>query len=67
LKEFEGKDVFYARGILGQYIIVVPEWDAIIVRTGRIRGEKHGTMHPSDLQRYLEIGDRCLNELEGWD
>lgn len=32
--------VFYARGILGQYIIVVPEKNVVIVRLGKDRGEK---------------------------
>lgn len=57
LEEYDGKEIFYARGILGQYIIVVPEEDLIIVRTGRIREDrKEGSVHPGDLDRYLEVG-----------
>ncbi len=55
LEEYEGKEVFYARGILGQYIILVPEDDLIIVRTGRLREEKKKGVHPLDLYRYLDI------------
>lgn len=33
--------VIYARGILGQFVIVVPELDLVIVRTGHRRGDKY--------------------------
>ncbi len=33
----EGTHVFYQRGILGQYIIVIPEYDLVIVRLGKAR------------------------------
>lgn len=32
------KGVFYARGILGQYIIVIPQRNTVIVRLGKSRG-----------------------------
>jgi CubicO group peptidase (beta-lactamase class C family) len=32
--------VYYARGILGQYLIMVPEHDLVIVRLGKHRGER---------------------------
>jgi CubicO group peptidase (beta-lactamase class C family) len=35
--EYSGHRVFYARGILGQYIIVLPEEKMIIVRLGHLR------------------------------
>lgn len=62
LKRYDGKKVFYARGILGQYIIIVPEQDLIIVRTGRERADKNGKMHPPDLYRYLEIAFGLLRK-----
>ncbi len=38
--------IFYARGILGQYIIGIPEKNIVIVRLGHDRGERReGTMH----------------------
>ncbi len=33
----EGTHVFYQRGILGQYIIVIPEYDLVVVRLGRAK------------------------------
>ena len=40
LPNYKGQDIFYARGILGQYIIVIPESETIIVRLGKKRGER---------------------------
>lgn len=59
--------VYYARGILGQYIICLPEEDIIVVRTGHTRGNVirnpnedpslslYKIDHPSDLFMYVEI------------
>lgn len=33
----DSKGVFYARGILGQYIIVIPEHKTVIVRLGKVK------------------------------
>jgi CubicO group peptidase (beta-lactamase class C family) len=33
----EGTHIFYQRGILGQYIIVIPEYDLVVVRLGHVR------------------------------
>lgn len=33
----EGTQVFYQRGILGQYIITIPEYDLVVVRLGHLR------------------------------
>jgi len=50
------KKVYYARGILGQYIIVIPEEQLIIVRLGHKRGEKIGN-HPAE---FLQLVDFAL-------
>lgn len=44
---------FYARGILGQFIIVVPEHDMIIVRLGNMKGAKIGEQQ-SEVFTYIE-------------
>jgi CubicO group peptidase (beta-lactamase class C family) len=51
--DYQGGKVFYARGILGQYIIVLPEKNIIIVRLGKQRGAKRGEQQ-SDVYTYLE-------------
>jgi CubicO group peptidase (beta-lactamase class C family) len=48
-----GTHIFYQRGILGQYIISIPEHDLIIVRLGHQRGENIN-MHPSDYRVIVE-------------
>lgn len=53
LKEQEGHDIFYARGILGQYIIVIPDKKIIIVRLGKKRDKSpEGVLQ--DVPVYIE-------------
>jgi CubicO group peptidase (beta-lactamase class C family) len=48
-------DVYFMRGILGQYVIVVPEYDLVIVRLGHKRdGKDEGKPHPRDFYVYVE-------------
>ncbi len=51
--EYEGKKVFYARGILGQYIFVIPDMNLIFVRLGHERGEKDANGLLQDVPVYL--------------
>jgi CubicO group peptidase (beta-lactamase class C family) len=53
LMNFEGHDIFYARGILGQYIIVIPDQNIIFVRLGHKRGEKDADGQLLDLPVYI--------------
>jgi CubicO group peptidase (beta-lactamase class C family) len=45
---------FYYRGILGQYIIVLPEYDAVIVRLGHKAGQRDAFDHPSEVRVFVE-------------
>jgi CubicO group peptidase (beta-lactamase class C family) len=54
LAEFKGKDVFYMRGHLGQYAIVVPDDKLIIVRLGKGRLANVDGPHSKDFWVYLE-------------
>jgi len=42
LANYDGHPIYYARGILGQYIIVIPDIDVVAVRLGHNRGERSG-------------------------
>lgn len=53
MMEYEGHQVYYARGILGQYIAVIPSEKIIMVRIGHKRGQKAGN-HYDDLFAYLD-------------
>jgi len=63
IDNYEGLQIYYARGILGQYIICIPKYDLVIVRTGYQRGEKLETDHPSDLYWYIDAAiEMMLND-----
>ena len=62
LADYRDHRVIYARGILGQYIVVVPERDIIIVRVGHHRGDKNEQLHPVDLFDYLDIAFEMATE-----
>lgn len=53
IREQDGKLVQYARGILGQYIFVIPSDNIIVVRLGHERGEKDSTGTPTDMPVIL--------------
>lgn len=45
IPNYKGHNIFYARGILGQFIICIPEKNIIIVRLGHKRGDKKDAIH----------------------
>ncbi|MBK5212702.1 MAG: serine hydrolase [Flavobacteriaceae bacterium] len=62
LSDFLGKKIFVMRGILGQYVIVVPEDNVIIVRLGEQRGNKTDLPFSSDFYVYVEEAYKMLGE-----
>ena len=55
LENVRNREVFYFRGILGQYGIVLPQEDVIIVRLGKKGGKvPDEEEHPDDFYFYLE-------------
>jgi CubicO group peptidase (beta-lactamase class C family) len=58
LVERNGQNIFYARGLRGQYIIDIPEKDLVIVRTGHLRDIVDEAGHPIDLYDWIDIGIR---------
>lgn len=53
--QYKGQQLFYARGIKGQYIIVNPTEKTIIVRLGHRRDNDKTDGHPMDVYKYLQI------------
>lgn len=53
---YKGLDIFYARGIKGQYIFNIPAKKMIIVRLGHKRADKNSDDLPLDIFDYLELG-----------
>jgi len=48
-------DIFYARGIRGQYIFAIPSKKIIMVRLGHKRASKAGDNVPADVYDYLNM------------
>ena len=64
LTKHEEHEVFYMQGILGQYVIVIPDLDVIIVRLGRTRGEKSNGINPDDLKIWITEGLSQANKMQ---
>ena len=63
LHQIKGKRVFYMRGHLGQFVIVLPEDDVIIVRLGHLKGKQTKTdPHSNDLYVYIEEALKMINK-----
>lgn len=63
LHQIKGKRVFYMRGHLGQFVIVLPEDDVIIVRLGHLKGKQTTTdPHSNDLYVYVEEALKMINK-----
>lgn len=63
LHQINGKRVFYMRGHLGQFVIVLPEDDVIIVRLGHLKGKQTKTdPHSNDLYIYIEEALKMINK-----
>jgi CubicO group peptidase (beta-lactamase class C family) len=54
--------VVYARGILGQYIFIVPSLNAVVVRLGTARSEERVNNLPKDIFTYLDVAFKMVEE-----
>jgi len=62
LSDYRNKDIFYMRGHLGQYVIVIPEDELIIVRLGHQKGfQSQSSPHSDD---FFVIIDGVYQMLE---
>jgi CubicO group peptidase (beta-lactamase class C family) len=59
IPDYKGQDIFYARGILGQYVIVIPEKNIVIVRLGKERGERINK-HPSEVMAMIDAANKIV-------
>ena len=63
LSDYKDKQIYYMRGHLGQFVIVIPEDELIIVRLGHIKGLQTETdPHSNDLYIYIDETYRMLNQ-----
>ncbi len=60
IMKYHGRNYPYMRGFSGQYVIVVPEKNAIIVRLGHNRSNFFSGYHPLDALTYLHEGLKIL-------
>ncbi len=60
VQNFNGNNYPYMRGFFGQYVIVVPEKNALIIRLGHERSQSFSGYHPNDVVTYLHEGLKML-------
>lgn len=58
----KGNNVIYARGILGQYIFIIPALNAVVVRLGTDRSKEYHNHAPKDVYIYLNEAYSMLNK-----
>lgn len=62
LSDYKNKEIFYMRGVLGQYVIVIPEDNLIIVRLGhKLIKRKEEEDHSPDFFIYIDETYKMLN------
>jgi len=54
LAERQGLSIFYARGLLGQYVICIPEKNMIVLRLGKKFGNYLGDGHHDDFYSFID-------------
>lgn len=63
LENYKNQAVYYMRGHLGQFVIVLPESDIIIVRLGHLKGlQTKENPHSEDLYIYIDEALAMVNE-----
>jgi len=63
MNTFLGKKMFYMRGHLGQFVIVIPEDEMIIVRLGHQKGiQTNADPHSEDFYVYVEEAYEMLEK-----
>ncbi len=58
ITDWEGREVYYMRGILGQYIFIIPETQTVVVRLGHERSDERINNVPKDVFEFLDLSER---------
>lgn len=61
LGEHKNMSFFFMRGIKGQYVMVLPEKDLILVRMGRKRDDGNKWPHPDDVFNYIDMALKMID------
>lgn len=61
LTNYKNLDIYYARGLWGQYMACIPEKDIVIVRLGRKYGRLLETGHHEDFYAFIDAALKILN------
>jgi hypothetical protein len=61
---YKGHQIPYFRGILGQFIFVIPDENAVVVRLGKKIKRENVDVHEQndDIKKYVEIGLQVLGK-----
>lgn len=60
--QYKSDNIIYARGILGQFIISIPELNMVVVRLGHKRGDKDELNQPADLYHYIDLAYQLADQ-----
>jgi Beta-lactamase len=61
MTNYKGLQINMARGILGQYIIIIPKKKMVIVRLGNGRSEKYINEFPTDVYLYIDVALKMVS------
>jgi len=61
ITNYKDLDIYYARGLWGQYVICIPEKDMIVVRLGRKYGNLLDDMHHKDFYQFIDAALEMYN------
>lgn len=62
ITQYKGLRIYYARGILMQYVICVPEKNLVICRLGRVRRPKSPSACPTDVMYCVDAALNMYNK-----
>lgn len=63
---YKGMNIPYMRGVLGQYILVLPEKNAVVVRLGRKRSKTYceEQYYPTDIETWIDCALSLMDHSE---